>query len=81
MKIQIIKTQRGWYWRVVTGNRKVLCHSETYKRKRDAVNAVELVRDYIDAVVIEVVEVVLLPIILSLRKPEIGRGIAISAAP
>lgn len=28
-----------WYWRFVATNGKVLCHSETYTRRRDAVRA------------------------------------------
>ncbi|WP_435008017.1 YegP family protein [Tundrisphaera lichenicola] len=37
MKFEIEKTANGeWYFRIVAKNGKTLCHSESYKRKRNA---------------------------------------------
>ena len=45
MRFEIIKAGGGeWYFRVLAGNGKVLCHSETYTRKRNALKAVGLIR-------------------------------------
>ena len=44
MKFEIIKARNQWYFRVLAGNGKVLCHSETYTRKRNALKAVGLIR-------------------------------------
>lgn len=38
MKFQVKKCKGGWYWRLVAGNGKLLCHSEVYKRKAGAVS-------------------------------------------
>ncbi len=35
-----------YYFRIKsTGNNKTLCHSETYKNKKDAEHAIELIKD------------------------------------
>jgi len=40
-KIEIIKSKRQWYWKIVAGNGEVLAHSETYKTKRGAYTGVK----------------------------------------
>lgn len=55
MKVEIIKSKGQWYWCILAGNGKVLCHSEKYKRRRDAEHAVKLVRENAATMTIEFV--------------------------
>lgn len=46
MKIEIKRTSNSkWYFRILAGNHKTLCHSENYKTKRSAQQAVQLIVD------------------------------------
>jgi len=45
MKFEVLKAAKNeWYFRIVAGNGKVLAHSETYTRKRNAVDAVAIIK-------------------------------------
>lgn len=45
MKFEIHKTDNDeFYFRIVAGNGKILAHSETYTRKRNAVEAVAIIK-------------------------------------
>ena len=45
MKFEICKDKKGqWFFRIRADNGKILCHSEAYSSKRNAVNAAVLVR-------------------------------------
>jgi len=44
MKIEILKAVNGqWYFRIVAANKKILCHSETYKQRQSAIKGAESV--------------------------------------
>jgi len=45
MKIEIIKSMTGWYFRVVARNGRILCHSEIYNQKASCRKAVVLMQD------------------------------------
>jgi uncharacterized protein YegP (UPF0339 family) len=45
MKIEIHKSGKHWYFRIVARNGKILAHSEQYTRKRNARETAELISD------------------------------------
>lgn len=47
MKFEIKKSKKTgqFYWRIVANNGKKLCHSEQYRRRVDALNAVKIIKD------------------------------------
>jgi len=43
LKIEIIKSKKQYYFRMVAGNNRILCHSETYLRKQSVLNAIKVI--------------------------------------
>jgi Uncharacterized conserved protein len=43
MKNEILKGKKGWYFRIKADNGKILCHSETYTRRRNALKGLIIV--------------------------------------
>lgn len=44
MKTQLIKTgSKAYYWRFVANNGNILCHSESYTRKDNAIRSLQSV--------------------------------------
>lgn len=40
-RFELVRRDAGWFWRFIASNGKTLCHSETYKQKRSALNALD----------------------------------------
>lgn len=45
MIVKLSKTKGQWYWKMVARNGKVLCHSEKYHNKKDAIKAARIVNE------------------------------------
>jgi len=44
VKIQIRRVRKGWYFRIVARNGRIVCHSEVYTRKDNCYKGVDVIR-------------------------------------
>jgi uncharacterized protein len=45
MRFEIYKSNDGWRWRLVAANNEIIATGESYKHRRDCLDAIDLVRD------------------------------------
>jgi uncharacterized protein len=44
LHFEYYKREKAWRWRLVAGNGEIVASGESYKRKRDCLSAIKLVR-------------------------------------
>jgi len=42
MKIEIVRSKKGWFFRIMASNGRTLCHSEQYARKWGCIKSAKL---------------------------------------
>jgi len=42
MKIEIVRSKKGWFFRIMASNGRTLCHSECYVRKAGCIKSAKL---------------------------------------